>query len=162
LKPNCYRIAERNLKQQDFRTFLPMYEETMRAANRFSTGLRPLFPGYIFVALDAARGGWRSINGTLGVKELVSFGKQPAEVPDEVVRQLMLRCDSRGMLLPQEALQPGDRVRLTSGPFARFLATVEEIAPGQRVHLLLELMGRHARTVVPAGSLRRAPASTGN
>jgi len=41
-----------------------------------------------------------------------------------------------------------DPVRLTSGAFAEFVATVEKISPGQRVWVLLDLMGRTARVAV--------------
>ena len=55
LKPNSHRIAERNLARQGVRTFLPLQEETKRARGRFTTQMRPLFPGYLFVAFDVDR-----------------------------------------------------------------------------------------------------------
>ncbi len=55
LKPNCANIADKNLKRQGFKTFLPMEEETSQRGGKFVTAMRPLFPGYIFVAFDAAR-----------------------------------------------------------------------------------------------------------
>ena len=56
LKPNCANIADKNLKRQGFQTFLPMEEETTQRNGKFVTAMRPLFPGYIFVAFDVARG----------------------------------------------------------------------------------------------------------
>lgn len=57
LKPNSVKIAERNLKRQGFRTFLPVEEVTKRANSKFVTAVRPMFPGYIFVSFDATKGG---------------------------------------------------------------------------------------------------------
>jgi transcriptional antiterminator RfaH len=51
-------------------------------------------------------------------------------------------------------LQPGDAVRLASGPFAEFVATVEKISPDQRVWVLLDLMGRTARMAVKSEALQ--------
>ena len=96
LKPNSAAIAERNLKRQGFRTFLPLQEQTRQRYGRFVTVLQPLFPGYIFVAFDPSKGGWRAINATLGNTRLVSFGKDPAPVPLDLISQLMLRCDRSG------------------------------------------------------------------
>lgn len=154
LKPNSHRIAERNLTRQGFPAFLPMEEETKRARGKFVTQMRPLFPGYIFVALDILRGDWRAVNSTYGITRLVSFGKEPSVVPLDLVSQLMLRCDATGKLLPPKLLKPGDQVTLTKGPFANFVAEVESIAPDRRVWILMDIMGGQTRVAVGADQLR--------
>ena len=154
LKPNCGHIAERNLKLQGFQTFLPTEDNTKRVRGKFITAPRPLFPGYIFVAFNTSAGHWRTINSTNGITRLVSFGKEPAQVPVDIVSQLMLRCDVSGKLLPPKLLKPGDQVRLTSGPFADFVCTIESIAPERRVWVLMEIMGGQTRVAVAADQLR--------
>jgi transcriptional antiterminator RfaH len=89
LKPNCVQVASKNLGRQGFRTFLPMEEETRQRNGKFVMANKPLFPGYIFVAFDVTRGLWRSVNSTYGITRLVSFGKEPAPVPLDLVSQLM-------------------------------------------------------------------------
>ncbi|KDB05067.1 hypothetical protein U879_03470 [Defluviimonas sp. 20V17] len=64
LEPNCYQLAECNQTRKIFQIFLPRHHETRRGNGKFSTGLRPLFPGYLFAAFDPTRGLWRAINGT--------------------------------------------------------------------------------------------------
>lgn len=154
LKPNCANIAERNLKRQGFETFLPLEEETRQRNGKFVTAMRPLFPGYIFVAFDVARGLWRKVNSTYGVTRLVSFGPAPAEVPAGLVSDLRHRCDAAGKLLPPPELAPGDQVTMIKGPFANFVGSVEKIAPDQRVWVLMDIMGGQTRVAVEAGQLR--------
>jgi transcriptional antiterminator RfaH len=154
LKPNYARIAEKNLKRQGFKTFLPLEEETRQRNGKFVTAMQPLFPGYIFVAFDVARGFWRTVNSTYGITRLVSFGKEPTAVPMDLVSQLMLRCDAGGKLLPPNLLKPGDQVTLTKGPFADFLAEVEKITPDRRVWVLMEIMGAQTRVAVGVDQLR--------
>jgi transcriptional antiterminator RfaH len=154
IKPNSHNIAERNLTRQGFRIFLPMQEETKRARGKFTTQMRPLFPGYLFVALDLLRGGWRAVNSTYGITRIVSLGKEPTPVPLDLVSQLMLRCDREGKLLPPKLLKPGDEVTLTKGPFTNFVATIESIAPDRRIWVLMELMGAQTRVAVSADHLR--------
>lgn len=154
LKPNSYRIAEKNLQRQSFRTFLPLQEETSRRNGKFVSTMKPLFPGYLFVAFDTSAGGWYRINSTYGVTKLVSFGSEPAPVPGDIISALKRRCDDSGKLLPPRRLRPGDSVKLTSGPFAELLAEIERIEPDRRVWVLLDLMGRTTRLAVEADALQ--------
>ena len=154
LKPNSAQIAHKNLSRQGFQTFLPMEEETRQRNGKFVTVDRPLFPGYIFVAFDRAKGLWRAVNSTHGITRLVSFGKEPARVPLDLVSQLMQRCDSSGKLLPPKLLKPGDQVTLTKGPFADFVAEVEKIEPDRRVWVLMDIMGGQTRVSVGADQIK--------
>ena len=52
-KPNAHNMAARNLARQGCDVFLPLAEQTRRTAQQFRTELRPLFPGYLFVGLQA-------------------------------------------------------------------------------------------------------------
>jgi transcriptional antiterminator RfaH len=92
-KPNAERVAHQNLENQDFNTFLPLQKVTKRKAQTFQTPSRPLFPGYIFVQIDSAKGGWRKINNTRGVARLVRFGPYPCPVPPIVMQSLFASCN---------------------------------------------------------------------
>lgn len=155
-KPNSHKIALRNLDRQGFTTFMPLIEETRRASSRFTTRIRPLFPGYIFVALDRARPAFRPINSTYGVSRLVQLGDAPNAVDARIIRDLSERCDATGVLQPAHALAAGDRVQIATGPMSDFVARIEELQPDHRVALLLEFMGQKARLTVPASHLRPA------
>jgi transcriptional antiterminator RfaH len=154
LKPNSARIAERNLTRQGFRTFLPRHHETRRGSGKFATALKPLFPGYVFVAFDPMRGPWRAINATYGVSRLVCTGNVPQAVPDEIVSGLLARCDEAGVFDPASPFKPGDQVRIGAGPFLDFVASVEEMESDRRVWVLLELMGRQTRMALDPVVLR--------
>ena len=131
-----------------------MQEGTQRRSGKFVTAMRPLFPGYIFVAFGVAHDFWRAVNSTYGVTRLVTFGKEPAVVPPDLISQLMLRYDTDGRLIPAKILKPGDQVTMTKGPFTNFAAEVEKIAPDRRVWVLMEIMGGQTRVAVGADQLR--------
>lgn len=154
LKPNCAQIANRNLRQQGFGTFLPLEERTQQRNGRFKTKKEPLFPGYIFVSFDVTKGLWHQINSTYGINRLIGIGMNgPTEVPTAVVTQLMDRCDDTGTLLPPRILKSGDQVLLTTGPFANFLAEVERTSPDGRVWILMDMMGSKTRVSVACENL---------
>ena len=156
LKPNAHRLAEKNLRRQGFETFLPMHQVTRRSGSKFVSELRPLFPGYMFVGAGQAAAPWRKINSTVGVSRLVSFGTSHRPLPSELIDALMARCDESGEVHPAPALEPGDSVEVLGGPFMDFVATVEAIDEGQRVWVLMDLMGQAARVQVDPLNVRRA------
>ena len=154
VKPNGHALATRNLARQGFGTFLPLQEQTRRIRGKFVKQTRPLFPGYLFVALDMALGKWNAVNSTYGVSRLVCFGKEPAPVPRNLIGELMRRCDAEGRLVSPDMFKAGDTVSVTQGPFADFVAKVEGEMPDRRIWVLMELMGAQTRVALPAAQLR--------
>lgn len=153
-KPNSHKIAVRNLQQQGFETFLPMHEVTQRTATKFETVTRPLFAGYMFVACDPEQAPWKQINSTYGISRMLSFSEGPKPVPEALISGLRARCDSVGKLVPQENFEAGQSVEMHSGPFANFIATVEQMANDARVWVLLDFMGKKTRLQIDRQKIR--------
>ncbi|MDB9814571.1 transcriptional activator RfaH, partial [Amylibacter sp.] len=84
----------------------------------------------------------------------VSFNKTPTVVPQDLINQLMQRCDIKTKLQPAKFLKNGDNVTLINGPFVNFVAKVENIASDQRAWLLIEIMGSQTRVSVKENQLR--------
>lgn len=157
LKPNAEAIAKRNLLRQGIQIFAPFEEVTSRKARKLIQTCKALFPGYLFVSFDQETVRWRAVNSTLGVNRLVSFAEdRPAQVPLGLISSLMRRCDPAGKLLPPRFLHGGDVVRVTNGPFADFIGTVEQIAPDQRIWVLLDILGKNTRVAIRSADLRLA------
>ena len=89
-QPTAELRAAGHLKRQGFDAYLPLRRQIRRHARREETVLRPLFPRYVFVALDLEADRWRSINGTIGVSNLVCHGERPAALPEGVVEGLRI------------------------------------------------------------------------
>ena len=155
IKRNSHRIADRNLNQQGFKTFLPLQDLTSRRGSEFSTSTKPLFPGYMFVRIKPDGAPWQKINSTLGVSRLICQDGVPKRVPTEVVSGLISRCDSLGRLLPPNTVQRGDTVEIHSGALANFIATVETIDRNRRIWVLMDIMGQITRVQVASEQVKR-------
>ena len=153
-KKNSHRLAERNLNQQGFNTFLPLQDCTCKRGSRFLKSIKPLFPGYMFVSIKPDGTPWHKINNTLGVTRLICQDGVPKKVAPEVVSGLISRCDSFGRLLPPNLLQHGDAVEIQSGALANFVATVETIDSHQRIWVLMDIMGQITRVQVASEQIR--------
>jgi transcription antitermination factor NusG len=132
-------IAAEQLTRQGFTTFLPKQPRTVRHARRIRVALAAYFPGYLFVELDLAAQRWRSVNGTLGVSQLVGPAERPSPVPKGVVEALIEAADPRGVL-SGPPLQAGQTVRIIAGAFADQLAVIERLDEAGRVRVLLEIV----------------------
>jgi len=150
LKPGGFARARTNLNRQGFETFMPLRAETRQWAGRSRTEQRPLFPGYLFVRLDAESGPWRKINNTFGVARLVCLaGQVPSRVPPPLIRAL-IEAAREGTWEPDTAHLPiGACVSLISGPFAGAFARIVAAPEDGRILVLLEMMGQAVRAAVP-------------
>jgi len=157
-QPNGEARADLNLRRQGFSTYLPRYARGRRHARRHDVVARPLFPRYLFVALDPARDRWRSIHSTFGVSHLVAAGEDPLSVPDGVVDEIRARETHDGFVrlgLPA-GVRPGSAVRLIDGIFSEATGVLERIADANRVAILLQLLGREVRVFVSPACLGAA------
>ena len=117
-------------------------ERSRRHARRIETVRSALFPGYLFVELDIVHAAWREINGTYGVRRLLADGPDPQALPEDFVAALQGAVGADGLSTAAPAdLRPGDAVRITADPFTECAAVVLRLAPGERVEVLLEVLG---------------------
>lgn len=106
--------------------------------------ITPLFPGYLFVFLCRAALQW--LLNTVAVLDVVRMGRAPVSVPGEIIGDLFDREGVDGLIrLQQPGFAPGQRIEITGGVFAGQWGLVEGMGPGDRVHVLMELLGRKTR-----------------
>lgn len=155
-RPNQNHIALRHLTRQRFDVFMPRQKAHYRWRGREIAQMRPIFGGYLFLGTDPVAPRWHEISRTPGVSRLIGFGPHgPTSIPSEIVTGLMLRCDTEGCLLPDADYTAGEKVRITSGPFADFVTTIDAVEPDRRIHVLIEIMGRQARLALHPDSVTR-------
>jgi transcriptional antiterminator RfaH len=139
--------AAHHLARQGFEVYLPRYRKRRRHARRIDTVAAPLFPRYVFVAIDENSQRWRAIQSTVGVSQLVCSGEQPATMAADIVDGLRSREDDVGFVRLERRVSfaPGARVRVIDGAFEDALGLFDGMADRDRVSILLELLGRKVR-----------------
>ena len=150
--PRAEATALANLRRQGFEAWLPRYRRARRHARRTDQVAAPLFPGYLFLALDPATTPWRAINGTFGCRYLICHGDRPAALPPGFVAGLRAEADIDGFLPardPLARLMPGDAVRIIEGPLGDLVGRLQALSDSERVILLLDVLGRQVRVTLP-------------
>lgn len=148
--PHAEVKASLHLTRQGFEIYLPRYLKKRRHARRVETVAAPLYPGYVFVAIDREVQRWRSIQSTIGVSRLVCRGDDPAAVPKGIIEELKHRQDESGLIRIERRARfnPGDTVRVVEGVFSDCLGLYEGMDDRERVAILLDLLGRKVRVVL--------------
>lgn len=141
-KPRAELKALLNLRQQEFQVFCPCFIKTVRHARKVSKVRTPLFPNYMFLAMDVEQAPWRKINSTYGVTHILMQNERPQPVPKGVVEAIRSQLDIRGKMDWQNAFCIGQDVRIDTGAFANFIGRLEQLDAHGRVRVLLDLMGR--------------------
>jgi transcriptional antiterminator RfaH len=144
-------LAKRNLERQGFHTYLPVYIRRRRHARRVTRVRRPLFPRYLFVAMDIEQTRWRAIQSTIGVVQLVCFGTRPAPMPEGVVEAITERENSEGVVDTEnvKSLKPGDKVQILAGALMDRIGMLLNLTDDERVVVMLDLLGRPVKVELP-------------
>ena len=157
-QPHAEMKALAHLARQGFEVYLPRFMKRRRHAGRVENVSRPLFPSYLFVAIDMATQRWRCVNSTVGVRKLVCHGLTPAAIDDGIIEQLKGRHDEHGFITLDcgPHFSAGDVVRVLDGAFSRVLGIYEGMTDHQRVSILLDLLGRKVRVQIDIDSVAAA------
>lgn len=145
-----------HLRRQGFDTYLPSYRKLRSHAGRKDFVAAPLFPRYVFVAVDSSTQRWRSICSTFGVANLVCSGGIPSAVPARLVDDLRKTEKGDGFIAVASPWRQGEVVQVMHGAFASQCGIFDGMTDDARVTVLLHLLGNNVRLVLDASSVASA------
>jgi len=140
-KPRKEDIVWRQVLERGFEVFYPRLR--VNPVNPRSRKFRPYFPGYLFIRTDVDEVGISTFQWLPHTTGLVSFGGEPAAVPDNLVNAIRQRLEEIARAGGEvfDDLHKGDVVRINYGPFDGYEAIFDTRLPGtERVRVLLEFL----------------------
>jgi transcription antitermination factor NusG len=157
-KPRKEDAVWRQIVSQGFETYYPRIR--VNPVNPRSRKIKPYFPGYLFVNADLEQAGVSTFQWMPHSIGLVSFGGEPAVVPDNLILAIHKRVDeinaAGGELF--EGLQSGEVIWIKEGPFRGYEAIFDARLPGsERVRVLIEFLGnsRKVAMILETGQIER-------
>ena len=149
-------VAVHNLENQGFETFLPMLRIQRRRQGSWQSVCEPLFPGYMFIALDLEKQNTAPIRSTRGVVRLVRLGATLQAFPDPLLNSLkQAQALTGGGIEPARVFEAGDEVHLVGGPMAGMKAIFKARNSQERVELLLNVLGNETQVSVPPDLIKK-------
>jgi len=140
--------AEMNLRTWQVQTFAPKLRELRASGYGGQYVSKPLFSSYIFAHFNANKQ-LHNISYTRGVQNVVSFGGSPVSIADDVIILLRAKVDGDGFIRRDQELEPGDRVRINSGPFKSLVGIFKRRTKDKdRVRILLDAMNYQSHLLI--------------
>jgi transcriptional antiterminator NusG len=139
------RIKTMQMEGKIFGVHIPMEDVMEIKSGKKQVVKKKQFPGYLLVRMVYDNDSWYVVRNTPGVTGFVSAGTGSKPTPlskHEVDKILAVKKEE---VRPQVRLgfEEGDIVRITSGPFADFNGTINEINPDQaKLKVLVNIFDR--------------------
>jgi transcriptional antiterminator RfaH len=148
--PHKEATATAHLRKQGFETYCPLVRRRVRHARKTREVLRPLFPGYLFVAGSDEIFRMRPVRSTVGVRAIVNAGDEPARLDGRFIAALRSREREGVISLPASPYEPGQTIRITDGPFDGTVATIIALDEKDRLVVLMDILSRPVRVHLDA------------
>ena len=136
------KVHSMNMENEIFRVLVPMEDEVEIKDGKKKISKKKVFPGYVLVEMIVTDRSWYVVRNTPGVTGFVGSGTKPIPLSPAEVKHIL---KSMGMdeTRPKVDIKVKEFVRITSGAFENWTATVTEIhADRAKLKVLVNMFGR--------------------
>lgn len=150
-RKHWYAVATRSRHEQSvarfldrngLETYVPLKRVWSSRVDRKKQIDVPALPGYIFIRCDLTPDVRADVKKGPGVVCLVSISQQPCRIPDDQIRSLRILLESREDFTVLHEWEPGQTVRIKSGPMKGATGSLSRFDTGQhRLVVKIEHVG---------------------
>lgn len=146
------------LKQQGVAIYQPFMEKYVFHARKKTLKRYPLFPGYAFARIDPTEEELHKIRWCRGVRRILLDNYRPVPIDDDFITGLKdLEDRKSGTIRKPVTFEPGDQVRIKSGPMKDLYGVFEEWGSDEgRVKILIEMVNNKAKVVMHSSLIEKA------
>ena len=126
------------------RVVIPLEPIIELKSGKKHTVMRNLMPGYLLVEIEARDEIFNLIKEVKGVSGFVGGGTRPAPLTQSEVDNILNLMESKAdKPKPEIHYQKGEQVKVTEGPFANFIGTVDHIdTEKNKLAVMVSIFGR--------------------
>ncbi len=120
------RIKTMGLEDHIFQAIVPIQSKMVIRRGAKVKTQEKTFPGYVLVQMILTDDSWVTVRTTQGVTGFIGIENKPSAISQAEVDQI-LKTTEEDKPKVQTAFSVGEVVKITSGPFADFIGSVESI-----------------------------------
>ncbi len=145
------KVKIEQLESRVGRILVPTQREKRMRGGTARVYHRKLYPGYVFVEMATDEDGripenvWFIIKETSGVGDFIGSGGKPSPMLMDDIKKMLAAAvrPEESPTLANLTFKPGDKVKVTEGPFENFEGTVDEINTQKgTVKVIVMIFGR--------------------
>ncbi len=141
------RIESYGLQRQVVDIQIPTEEVTeLKEDGKRQTKENKVFPGYVLVRMEVDDNTWSVVRNTPGVTGFVGIDGKPSPLSRDEFKKMMGNATPKGDTAPRRTVtdfEPGQAIRVTSGPLEDFDGTISEVNPESgKIKVTLLIFGR--------------------
>ncbi|OGM25848.1 transcription termination/antitermination factor NusG [Candidatus Woesebacteria bacterium RIFCSPLOWO2_01_FULL_39_61] len=136
------RVETMSLQSRVFELLVPTQDRVVIRGGRKATVKEKIFPGYMLIKLSLDDPTWLAVRTTPGITGFVGAGKTPTPLSENEVANIQKFVSAPAKRF-KTRFSTGEAVKITDGPFADFLGTIDEIDEEKgKVKVLVSIFGR--------------------
>jgi transcription termination/antitermination protein NusG len=152
------RVQTMSMEDKIFRIVVPTEDELEIKNGRKKLVQKKVFPGYVLVEMVMTDDSWYVVRNTPGVTGFVGSsggGSKPVPLMPQEVRTILAQMGNEEVKARVD-YEVGEAVRITYGPFADLIGTVEEINMDQeKLRVLVSMFGRDTPLELDFGQVEK-------
>lgn len=136
------RVTTLGQHDKIFELLIPTQDKILIKQGKKSTVKEKIFPGYLLVKMIVDDDSWLVVRTTQGVTGFVGIGNRPTALSDSEVDTIK-QFIQIGAPKYKTKFSLGEAVKITDGPFADFLGSIEQIDEDHgKLRVLVSIFGR--------------------
>ncbi len=136
------RVETMGLEDRIFELLIPTQDRVVIRGGKKATIKEKIFPGYLLVKMIIDDPTWLAVRTTPGITGFVGAGRNPTPLSELEVANIQKFVSAPAKRF-KTRFSTGEAVKITDGPFADFLGTIDEIdAEKGKVKVLVSIFGR--------------------
>ena len=136
------RIKSLGVEDSIFEIVIPMRDIIVIKKGKKAKATEKVFPGYILVQMVLNDDSWLVVRTTEGVTGFVGAGLKPTPISDKEVQAIMKFVQQEQPKFKTK-FSVGEAVKITEGPFADFLGTIDNVDDERgKVRVLVSIFDR--------------------
>ncbi len=136
------RLQAMGLTKKVNEILIPTQDKIEIKGGKKATVKEKIFPGYLLIKMIVDDDSWLAVRTTQGITGFVGTGNKPTPLSEAEVATIM-RFSEIGAPKYKVKVSLGEAIRVTDGPFADFLGTVEYIDEEKgKIRVLVSIFGR--------------------
>ncbi|OGM11040.1 transcription termination/antitermination factor NusG [Candidatus Woesebacteria bacterium RBG_16_34_12] len=136
------RIETMGYEKRVFELLVPTQDRVVIRSGKKATIKEKIFPGYLLVKMIMDDPTWLAIRTTPGITGFVGAGRTPTPLSSDEVGNIQKFVSTPAKRFKTK-FSKSEAVKITDGPFADFLGTIDEIDEEKgKVKVLVSIFGR--------------------